>query len=250
MNQNAGYGARVKRGLPGACAFLTKGKQMGKTDETIRVLLADDYPATRADIHAMLEKVPDIEIVGEARDGVEAQRLVAELGPDVLLLDLVMPGPQPHEIERWVRTHYPETITLVLTAHDRNYYLAKMIEAGVAGFLTKEEPTHQLVEAIRRAVRGEYLITSRQRDRVNRWREEVGKRWESLTGREREVLRLLVQGLGNAEIAEKLDVAVKTIEQHVTRILKKLVCNSRLEAVVWVRGHLPDDLFEDSQDDL
>ncbi len=162
---------------------------------TVHVVLADDHPPTRRGVRAALEEAPDIEVAGEAKDGVEAKELVAELRPDVLLLDLVMLGPRPVDIERWVRDNYPETETLILTAHDRDAFLAEMEEAGAAGFLTKDEDTPALVQAIRRAARGETLYTQEQLDRARRWRQEVGARWESLTRREREVLRLVVEGL-------------------------------------------------------
>jgi len=121
---------------------------------TIRVLIADDHPVTRKGIRTILEEALDIKVVGEAKDGVEAKQMVAKLRPDILLLDLVMPGLRPFEIEKWIRTNYPKTITLILTAHDRDYYLAEAIKAGAVGFLTKEEAPQQLVEAIRRAARG------------------------------------------------------------------------------------------------
>ena len=205
------------------------------TDE-IRVLLADDHPVTRAGMRAILEDAPDMQIVGEAKDGIEAERMVADLCPDILLLDLVMPGPRPSEIEAWVRTHYPETITLVLTAHDRDAFLADMVEAGAVGFVTKEEAPDRLVEAIRRAARGEVLFDSEQLTRARRWREEVGERWESLTEREQEVLALVAQGKSNGEIAERLCVTEKTVEKHVSNVLGKLELSSRTEAAMWVVG--------------
>jgi DNA-binding NarL/FixJ family response regulator len=215
---------------------------MTKTNVSVRVLIADDHPVTRAGVRAILKEVPDMEVVGEARDGLEAERMVSELCPDVLLLDLVMPGLQPYEVEKWVRVNYPETVTLVLTAHDRDAYLAKTIEAGVVGYLTKDEVSLGLVQAIRRAARGEILVTGEQLARAVRWRKEVGGRWESLTGREREVLQLLVQGLGNEAVAETLCVKTKTVECHVTEVLHKLGVSSRQAAIVWVHTHLPDDL--------
>ncbi|HDD24312.1 MAG TPA: response regulator transcription factor, partial [Chloroflexi bacterium] len=132
--------------------------------------------------------------MGEAKDGVETQQMMAELRPDILLLDLVMPGLRPFEVEKWVRANYPETVTLILTAHDRDCYLAKAVEAGAVGFLTKDEPPQRLVEAIRRAACGEVLITGGQLARTYSWQKEVGERWESLTEREREVLALIVRG--------------------------------------------------------
>ncbi len=180
----------------------------------IQVVLTDDHPPTRRGVRAALEEAPDIEVVGEAGDGAEAKELVAELRPDVLLLDLVMPGPRPVDIERWVRDNYPETETLILTAHDRDAFLAEMEEAGAAGFLTKDEDTPALVQAIRRAARGEVLYTQEQLERARRWRQEVSARWESLTGREREVLRLLVEGETNREIAQALRISEKTAGHH------------------------------------
>ncbi|NBD34421.1 MAG: response regulator [Chloroflexi bacterium] len=211
----------------------------------IRVVLADDHPPTRQGIRAALERAPDIDVVGEAGDGAAAKKLVAKLGPDILLLDLVMPGPKPTDIERWVRHNHPETITLILTAHDRDALLAEMEAAGAAGFLTKDEDTLALVTAIRRAAQGEALYTPEQMERTRRWREEVGQRWESLTEREREVLRELVAGQSNSAIAETLSVAKKTVEYHVTNILRKLGVASRLEAAAWVHDHIPDDLWDD-----
>ncbi|MFQ6100540.1 MAG: response regulator [Anaerolineae bacterium] len=210
---------------------------MSNLNKAIRILIADDHPVTRAGIRAVLEEAPDIEVVGEAKDGVEAKQMVAELRPDILLLDLVMPGLRPFEVEKWVRTNYSETVTLVLTAHDRDRYLAEMIEAGTTGFLTKEEAPQRLVEAIRRAARGEILFSKEQLVRARRWHREVGKRWESLTGREREVCLLIADGHSNKQIAETLAISERTVETHVGNLLGKLAIASRAEAATWVWQH-------------
>ena len=204
---------------------------------TIRVILADDHPPTRQGVRAALEVAPDIDVVGEAGDGVEAKKLVAALGPDILLLDLIMPGPKPADIERWVRHNHPETITLILTTHDRDALLAEMAAAGAAGFLTKDEDTPALVAAIRRAAQGEALYTSEQLERVHRWREEVGQRWESLTEREREVVMQIAAGKSNRQIAEALTISEHTVETHVGNLLRKLDLASRTEAAVWLWEH-------------
>jgi DNA-binding NarL/FixJ family response regulator len=206
---------------------------MNDLQPTIRLLLADDHPATRAGLRAILAQARDIVVVGEAQDGYEAQRLVAELQPQVLLLDLQMPGLRSADLEKWVRAHYPETITLVLTAHERDAYLAGMADAGVAGFLSKSRPPEQLIDAIRRAAHGEILFDGEQLARIQRWREEIGQRWASLTERERQVLTLVAQGKTDQQIAEKLHLQVKTVGNHVSSILKKLNAASRTEATVW-----------------
>jgi DNA-binding NarL/FixJ family response regulator len=181
----------------------------------------------------------DIELVGEAKDGIEAQRMVSELRPDILLLDLVMPGPRPSEIDAWVREHHPKTITLVLTSHDRDAYLAEMVDTGTVGFLTKDKAPSGLVDAIRCAARGSVLFDQEQLLRARRWREEVGARLERLTQRERQVYRLLLDGLDNKAIADTLRVTTKTIAYHITNIMAKVGATSRLEAVVWAREIAP-----------
>ena len=206
---------------------------MSKPSKTIRVLIADDHPVMREGLRAILEGAPDIEVVGEAKDGVETQQMMAELRPDILLLDLVMPGLRPFEVEKWVRANYPETVTLILTAHDRDCYLAKAVEAGAVGFLTKDEPPQRLVEAIRRAACGEVLITGGQLARTHSWQKEVGERWESLTEREREVLALIVRGQSSQQVAEILGISECTVRTHVGSILGKLGVASRAEAIAW-----------------
>jgi DNA-binding NarL/FixJ family response regulator len=208
----------------------------------ITILIADDHPIIRAGIRALLEHDPDMKVVGEAQDGDETRQQVARLRPQVLLLDLRMPGMSAAELEKWVRTHYPSTITLVLTAHDRDAYLASMMDAGVAGFLEKNVPDSQLNLAIRRAVRGDILFSNEQFNRVRKWREQEGAQWKSLTKREREVLSLLAQGLDNVNISQALHISVKTTAYHITHILQKLQATSRQEAIVWFNKNIPDDL--------
>ena len=208
----------------------------------ITLVLADDHAVARAGVRAILSLASDIQIVGEAENGDEVQELVAKSRPRILLLDLKMPGMRPAEIEKWVRTHYPETVTLVLTAHDRDSYLTKMIDAGAAGLIDKSESGERLLGAIRRAASGEILFDREQLDRARNWRQGAGKQWESLTNREREILLLLVKGFDNAHIADVLTVTSKTVAYHVTNILEKLEVSSRQEAVAWVHTHLPEDL--------
>jgi DNA-binding NarL/FixJ family response regulator len=207
------------------------------TTQPIRVLIAEDHPATRDGLCTILAQATDIDVVGTAQDGPAAKQQIADLRPDVLLLDLVMPGHAPFEIERWVRTHHPETVVLILTAHDRDAYLAQAVEASVQGYLTKEEAPHRLIDAIRRAAQGEVLITGGQLARVAAWRREVGARWESLTERERETAQQIAESKTNRQIAEALGISEHTVETHVGNILHKLACTTRTEVAVWLWKH-------------
>lgn len=200
------------------------------TNATLTVLVADDHPVTRVGICTILKSAPDIEVVGVACNGREAERLVKKLRPDILLLDLILPDRQPFEVERWVRKHCPETITLIITAHDRDAFLSHAVQRDVSGYLTKDQAVPQLVVAIRRAAAGECLLTDQQLRRAHRWRTEVGARLERLTKREQEVLRLLGRGLDNATIAEDLELSVNTVRAHCRHIYKKLGVSNRTEA--------------------
>ena len=203
-------------------------------NKTISILLADDHLLACQGIRSILEKAPDMEIVGEAQDGDETKQLVAELRPNILLLDLKMPHMEsPAELEKWVRTNYPETNTLVLTGHDRDVYLSNMMEAGVSGYLDKKLRASQLISAIRRAASGEIFFDKEQLERVRRWREETGNKWESLSNREREVLQKLTEGEDNNAIAASLEIKNNTVEKHLTNVYKKLGVTSRTEAAVW-----------------
>jgi len=201
--------------------------------KTISILLADDHLLARQGVRSILEKVPDMEIIGEAQDGDEIKHLVANLRPRILLLDLKMPNLSPAVLEEWVRTNCPETITLVLTGHDRDVYLSNMMDAGAAGYLDKKLRAGQLISSIRRAASGEILFDKEQLERTRRWREEAGKKWESLSYREREVLQKLTEGADNNAIAASLEIRANTVEKHLTNIYKKLGVTSRTEAALW-----------------
>jgi len=211
-----------------------------QNEKNISVLIVDDHPATRAGIRAMIEKTTDMYVTGEAQDGEEARRLLAELHPNVILLDLVMPGFSPSAFEKWARENYPESITLVLTSHDRDAYLASMIEAGAAGYLDKSICEASLVDAIRRAASGQTLFDEHQKRRAQRWHEDIRKKWNSLSKREREILRLLGMSATNKFISKELQITPKTVEKHLERIYQKLGVTSRSEAALWGNEHVRD----------
>mgnify|MGYP000908896500 CR=1 FL=1 len=211
----------------------------------ITVLAVDDHPLALAGVEKILEQVDDIEIIGQAANGEAALEKIAELRPQVLLLDLKMPGMPAREVEKWTREHYPEIVTITLTAHDRDYYLAEMMEAGVAAYIDKNSRGEQLIASIRRVANGETLFTKEQIERVKTWRTEIGPKWDSLSDTERDVLRLMVKGLTNPQIAELRDVAERTVVFHVSNILRKLDVETRQAASAWAVEHIPDMMEDD-----
>lgn len=206
---------------------------MTSQKKTITILIADDHPGWIEGVRTIIHKASDMQVVGEVQDGEQIKQKVAELQPDMLLLDLVMPHHNPTELEKWVREKYPEVVTLVLTAHHRDAYLADMMDAGAAGYLDKKLKGNDLLNSIRRAARGEFLYDKEQMKRAQRWREEVGRKWDGLSDREREVLKLLTAGGDNKQIAKTLGVSINTVEKHLKKVYKKLGVTSRAEALHW-----------------
>jgi DNA-binding NarL/FixJ family response regulator len=206
----------------------------------ISVLIVDDHPPFRAGLRTILEKTPDIVVVGEAEDGREAEKLLDTLRPNMILLDLKMPDFSPSAFEKWARDKYPDTVTLVLTAHDRDSYLANMMDAGAVGYLNKEARVEQLIEAIRRATSGESLFDEQQRIRAQHWHQEIEEKWNNLSDREKQVLRLLADGASNKDISLELHISSKTVDKHLERLYHKLEATSRAEAVLWGIKNLGD----------
>lgn len=215
---------------------------MNNVQSQITVLLADDHPTTRAGLRAILSEISDIRVVGEAEDGFQVETMAVELHPNILVFDLVTPGSAPVKLIKWVRRHVPETLILVLTAHDHDAYLASVMDAGAVGFLSKTETGERLVSTIRQIMNGAQAFTEDHFARANRWRQEAGKKLEKLTNREGEIIHLIVKGYDNKQIAEKLNITAKTAAFHVTNVLKKLDVKSRHEAIAWSHKYLSDNL--------
>jgi DNA-binding NarL/FixJ family response regulator len=201
--------------------------------EAIRVLLADDHPLVRAGIRSVLTTEKDIVLVGEAVDGDQVQRLCQELEPEVLLLDLNMPGPSPFATVAYLRQHCPAVKVLVLTAYDDDAYVRGLTTAGVAGYVLKDEVPETVVRAIRVVVDGDTWLSRPVVEKLAQWETEASP----LSEREQQILALMTQGWDNIGIATELNLAEQTVRNYVSRIYARLGVESRVEAVVWARKH-------------
>lgn len=202
--------------------------------EAIRILIADDHPVVREGLFAMLSRESDFEVVGEARDGVEAVNKAKELSPEVVLMDLRMPELDGVEAMNQIKSAKPDTKFIILTTYSDDDYIFRGIEAGARGYLLKDAPREELFKAIRAVHRGESLIqpvvASKVLDRLT----ELSRRapsGEELSERELEVLRLIAKGAANKEIGVELSIAQSTVKTHISTIFQKLGVNDRTEAV-------------------
>ncbi len=204
----------------------------------IRIVLADDQELVRAGFRMILEGEDDFDVVGESTDGTAAVELVKGERPDVVLMDIRMPGLDGIEATRRIAAAGSGAHVLVLTTFDRDEYVYRSLEAGAAGFLLKTAPPARLIEAVRTVAAGEALLAPSITRRLiesylRRPRPEAQARLDALTQRELEVLRLLADGLSNAEIAKRLVVSDTTVKTHVNHVLSKLALRDRVQAVIY-----------------
>jgi DNA-binding NarL/FixJ family response regulator len=203
----------------------------------LRVVIADDQPMMRAGFKAVLESTGNIEVVAEAGTGEEAVRAATELSPDVVLMDIRMPGMDGIEATRLL----PRQRVLILTTFGIDEYIINALRAGASGFLLKDAPTEEVVAAVRAVAAGDAVlsaqVTRQLLDQVARRLPAAvsrqPKELEALTQREREVLRMLASGLSNAEIARALVVSEATVKSHVSALLGKLGLRDRVQAVIY-----------------
>jgi DNA-binding NarL/FixJ family response regulator len=209
----------------------------------IRIVLADDHTVVREGFRMVLETQNDFQVVGEARGGLEAISLVEQLKPDVLVVDLMMPGINGLEVVRQVRklTH-----TVVLTMHDHEAYVLEALRNGAFGYVLKDATTKELLEAVRKAAAGQRFLSAPFADKAIELYAQMNSSenedpYETLTDREREVLQLVGQGHSNQEVGVMLQISPRTVEVHRAKLMRKLNIKSQMDLMRYAiqRGIVP-----------
>jgi DNA-binding NarL/FixJ family response regulator len=213
-------------------------------DEPIRIVVVDDHPVVRGGLIALLRSIPGLDVVGEATDGATAVEAAAELRPDVILMDVRMPGMDGIEATRQIRDRTPQSRVLILTMHDDDATVFTAMKAGAQGYLLKEAEQDHIVRAVRGVVAGEAIFGPGVAARMLRYFTDpltavttVDGPFPELTERERDILDLLAEGRRNAAIASELYLSPKTVSNHLTSIFAKLQVAGRGEAIVRAREH-------------
>jgi DNA-binding NarL/FixJ family response regulator len=204
---------------------------------TIRVLVADDQAMVRAGFRMLLAEEPDLEVVAEAANGLEAVDKASRFTPGVILMDIRMPELDGLQATRRILEADPSARVLVLTTFDLDEYVYEALAAGASGFVLKDDPPEELIRAIRTVAAGDALLSPAVTRRVigeftRIQRPELPKGLDELTEREREIFELIATGRSNAEIAQKLVIGETTVKTHVTHVLQKLGLRDRVQAVV------------------
>ena len=204
----------------------------------ISILLAENHVVVRESIRHFLEREANFEVVGEAGDGEEAVRMVSQLKPDVIVMDISMPRLNGIEATKQIKALQPSAVVLILTAYDYEQYIFPLLEAGAAGYLLKDVSSRELINAIQTVYRGEAVlhpaIARKVMERLRQPKvEPTGERASDfLTERETSILKMAAKGMSNSDIAQELHLSVRTIESHLGNIFNKLGVGSRTEAVI------------------
>jgi DNA-binding NarL/FixJ family response regulator len=206
---------------------------------SIRILLADDHPLIREGIRTILATEPAFTLVGEGTDGVTTQRLCQELLPDILLLDLHMPGAPAMETLAFVRHCCPTVKVLVLSAYDDDAYVRGAMAAGVAGYVLKEDAVESVVQAIHIVMQGGTWLSRGVVAKLAQptTLEAMQQEMPDLNEQEQHILKLLAQGQENSQIADELALAEQTVRNYISRLYTKLEVRTRGEAIIWAREH-------------
>lgn len=203
----------------------------------IRVIIAEDHTLVREGTREILEREQDIQVVGEAARGDDAVRQALEHNPDVLLMDMRMPGMNGIEATREVTAQAPSVKVLILSAHEDEDYVREALAVGASGYLLKTAPGRELVEGIRAVASGSTILSPELTRKLAQLRLEPARASDRLSSREFAVLRLIAQGRANKEVALELGISLRTVEGHLHNIFEKLRVGSRTEAVVHAVNH-------------
>jgi DNA-binding NarL/FixJ family response regulator len=204
---------------------------------TIRVILADDHPVVRQGLRRLLETQPDLSVVAETGDGLETIRLVEQFRPDVLILDLMMPGLNGMEVTRQVMQNNPGIHVIVLSMHKEDEYVINALRNGAQGYLLKDTGPSELAHAIREVIQGERYLSTSLRDHILDLLERSADQekrltpYEQLSSREREVFHLILESCTSAEIARRLSISPRTAETHRANLMRKLGVSNQIDLV-------------------
>jgi len=206
----------------------------------IKLLLAEDHVVVREGTRQLLENESDMEVIGEAGDGEEAVRLVKQLKPDVIIMDVSMPKLSGIEATKQIKEMSPSSIVLILTGYDYDEYIFSLLENGAAGYLLKDVTGDELIQAVRRVYAGEQALHPVVvRKLIDRFKSQAANPPDKihplniLSEREMEVLKEAAKGIGNKEIADELFISIRTVQAHMRSIFNKLTVGSRSEAVIY-----------------
>lgn len=210
--------------------------------DLITILLVDDHEVVRQGVRAFLETHPEFDVVGEANNGIEAVTMVEEYVPDVVLMDLIMPGMDGVEATRLIKTVSPRTQIVVLTSYHEDEHIFPALKAGAISYLLKDMKMDELAEAIKKAALGNAVlhphVAARVIEEIQGKKEDEFKPHSDLTNREMEILKLIAEGSSNSEISDRLVISMHTVKGHVSNILSKLHLADRTQAAVyaWQKG--------------
>ena len=220
---------------------------------TISILIVDDHEVVRNGIRSYLETIKDFEVVGEAESGEAAVQMVSELIPDIVLLDLIMPGMDGVETTRQIKKISPRTQVVILTSYHEDVHIFPALKAGAISYILKDMKMERLVDALQRAVRHEVtlhpLVAERVLENIRGDDSEEPALFTELTQRELDVLRLIAKGMTNSQIAEKLVISENTVKGHVSNILSKLHLADRTQVAVyaWQSGIVNKEQMKNSE---
>ena len=207
--------------------------------DKIRILIIDDHPLFREGLKFLIARNPGFEVVGEAGNGRKGLRMAKELKPDLVVMDISLPDKSGIDLTRDIRSHLSETRVIIVSMHSKIDHISEAFRAGATGYVVKESATERLIQGLEAVSRGEYYLDSSLSHKVVKklmeFPEKEAKitdaRYEALTPREQQVMRLLAEGISIKEIAERLFISPKTVENHRTNIMSKLELHSAVELI-------------------